>query len=441
MTRRWMVLVGVLVAAGCARATAVTKSDTPAAGFLPSGQPPQTLWAGAARVEMTSPVGTPLAGYRRRHGRPSTGVHDPLYARSLALSDGERVVVLVSCELLIIDEDLYQAVLERVERHHHIGRQGLMLWATHTHSGPGGYGHHFLEQLSMGRYDARVFEQLSDRIAEAALRAIETLQPAAVRGGQAIVEGASRNRLQDGGPTDPAVRALRVDAATGTPLAWLVTFAAHPTVLGAENRFFSGDYPGALMASVERQYPQSTCLFAVGAIADQAPVYTESDRLDQAQQLGERLAREAVQAINQQAPVTQATILAAIDDLSLPPARLRVGWWRLPAWVSERFLDRYARLHAVAVGRWLLLGAPCDMSIAIGRQMSDIARAHGWTPLIIGFADDYIGYVLPASDYATRSYEARMSFNGPAIAEELTRALTLIIERLTTERSHATTIR
>jgi hypothetical protein len=41
--------------------------------------------AGAAAVDITAPVGTPLAGYGDRWGRPSTGIHDPVYARALYL--------------------------------------------------------------------------------------------------------------------------------------------------------------------------------------------------------------------------------------------------------------------------------------------------------------------------------------------------------------------
>ena len=438
MKRMRAVALALLLAAGCAHGAPTQRAAPSAASPIPTDQPAQTLWAGAARVEMTPPVGTPLAGYSRRHGRPSVGVHDPLYARALALSDGRRVVILVSCELLIIDEALYRAALRRVQQRYRVDRADLLLWSTHTHSGPGGYGHRFLEQRSMGHYDARVFELLSRRIAEAAVRAVERLAPSSVRGGEAIVEGASRNRLKEDGPTDPLVRVLRVDGLGGTPIALLATFAAHPTVLGAENQRVSGDYPGALMAAIEEQHAGSVCLFAVGAIADQAPVRGPGDRFLEARQLGERLARAALSASEQEPAVTSVGLGATIDDLVLPPAQLRLERGRLPSWLSERFVDRYARLHLVAVGDWLLIGAPCDLSLDVGRRISDAARARGWRPLVIGFADDYIGYVLPAADYAGDSYEAHMSFNGPTVDGVLTRALTAMMDRVRLPPGHAT---
>ena len=430
--------LALLLASGCAHGAARALSST-AVSPVPSAQPSQTLWAGAARVEMTPPVGTPLAGYSRRHGAPSVGVETPLYARALALSDGRRVAVLVGCEALIIDEALYDAVLARLQRRYRLARAGLLLWATHTHAGPGAYGHRFLEELSMGRYDARVFDRLTQQIVEAASRAVAALAPSSVRGGEAIVEGASRNRMDDGGPVDPTVRALRFDAASGAPLALLVTFAAHPTVLSAANRRFSGDYPGALMAVVEAAHPGSVCLFAPGAIADQAPVYGAGDRFVQARALGARLAAAALAATAPESAHASAPVTTLVDDLRLPPARLPWGRRRLPSWVSARFVDRTARLHLVAVDGWLLIGVPCDLGVEVGRALGAAARARGWRPMIIGFADDYIGYVLPAAAYGRDTYESRMSFNGPAVADALTRALTSMMDRLTAEPDHATT--
>ena len=441
--KRWVPRVAlILCLTGCAHGSAVLhQATTPPVSPVPAGQIRGTIWAGAARVEITPPVGTPLAGYARRRGRPSRGVHDPLYARALALSDGEHVVVLVSAEILIIDQPLYEAALARIEERYRVGREGFLLWATHTHSGSGAYGQCFLEQRSMGRYDQRVFDALSRAIAEAAIRAVEVLAPAAISGGETTVEGASWNRVVDGGPTDPFVRVLRVDHRTGQPLARLVTFAAHPTVLSAANRDFSGDYPGVLMRAVETKQPGSVCLFAAGAIGDQAPVYGAEDRFTESQRLGERLAAAALEAVTEKAAVTDGRIKTVVEDLPLPDAHLRVGRLRLPSWLSRRFVESRTPLHLVAVDRWLLIGAPCDLGVEVAAEIAGAAHARGRHPIFIGFAEDYIGYVLPATAYASNTYEARMHFYGPRIADTLTRAVIAMMDTLTPVEEHATTTR
>ena len=58
------------------------------------------LTAGVAAVDITPPVGTPLGGYGARHGRPSTGVHDRLYAKALVLDNRSERIAIVTCDLI-----------------------------------------------------------------------------------------------------------------------------------------------------------------------------------------------------------------------------------------------------------------------------------------------------------------------------------------------------
>ena len=116
--------------------------------------------AGVAKEIFTLPAKVPLAGYSRRHGKPSTGVHDPAGVRALVLQDGDTVAVLASCDLLIIDERLFEAVRRRLDDLGVSGPMTLLLAATHTHSGPGAYGTKFFEKLSMGHFDPEVSQSI-----------------------------------------------------------------------------------------------------------------------------------------------------------------------------------------------------------------------------------------------------------------------------------------
>jgi neutral ceramidase len=101
------------------------------------------LAVGGAKVDITPPVGTPLAGYGRYNGRPSHGVHDPLYARVLALTHAGHTVVVVSCDLVLIDAHLRHAVLTRIRQTQPLPTDALILVATHTHTGAGALGSRF----------------------------------------------------------------------------------------------------------------------------------------------------------------------------------------------------------------------------------------------------------------------------------------------------------
>src|SRR3989338_250126 len=136
--------------------------------------------ADVARETFSLPAHVPLAGYSRRKGKPSQGVHDPVGVRALVLRDGPTTVALVSGDLLIVDEHLYQAVRRRLLADGLPRDVVLLLAATHTHSGPGAYGTRFFEKISMGHFDTVVFEAIAGHIARAISAAYKTRSPVRV---------------------------------------------------------------------------------------------------------------------------------------------------------------------------------------------------------------------------------------------------------------------
>src|SRR5689334_882485 len=93
------------------------------------------LRAGAARVEITPPIGIDLTGYLARQN-PSDSVRDPLFVRALVLDDGDSQVALVSCDLLGFDRDLVDEIRDRIAAATRIPAPNVMLACTHTHGGP-----------------------------------------------------------------------------------------------------------------------------------------------------------------------------------------------------------------------------------------------------------------------------------------------------------------
>ena len=57
------------------------------------------LLAGAARCDITPPLGYAMWGYGARHDAPSVGVLDPLQARALVLAVGNQRIALISLDL------------------------------------------------------------------------------------------------------------------------------------------------------------------------------------------------------------------------------------------------------------------------------------------------------------------------------------------------------
>ncbi len=382
------------------------------------------LRVGAAREAFSLPRHVPLAGYSRRNGKPSIGQHDPVGVHALVLQDADTTLALVSCDLLIIDERLFDAVRRRLIAEGLPQNLILFLAATHTHSGPGAYGRAYFEKLSMGHFDPTVFDHLVDTAVRAVRRAHEALAPCRIAYQTAPTSGLVINRRDPGGMVDgELVVCAFYRPEQRTPLAVLVNFAAHPTSLGAWNMELSADYPGVVAREMAQHYPGAVCLFFAGAVGDQGPV-KRGDRFERAEEIGRSLAT-TVQGLLETATIQPVDgVEARQERLSLPPARVRLGSRvTLPRWIGRSLVDDDATLSVAAVGPIAFLGVPCDLDASLGLLLKRAVRSNGWQPVLIGFASDYIGYCVTEKVYRTGGYEALMAFNGPKTGE-------LIVERL-----------
>lgn len=380
--------------------------------------------AGVASERFELPRGVPLAGYSRRHGKPSRGMHDPVGVRALALSDEDTAAMLVSADLLIIDEPLFDAANAGLRKAGLPADLILVLSATHTHSGPGAYGRQFFEKISMGHYDAAVFDALVEAIVRGGVRAWEQRVPVRAASGASSAEGLVHNRVDDAGPVDASVTVTGLYPGDArSPLALVVSFAAHPTTLGASNMELSGDYPGVLMRELERRFPSATALFFAGSAGDQAP-HKDGEGFERAERLGAALAERAASIVERLQPQPLEGLRARQARMKLPPAHVRLGPVALPRWMGRRLVDDDATLSLVLVGPTVFMGVPCDLTTrSLGARLKAAARERGLVPHIVGFASDYIGYCIPEALYESREYESALAFNGPRAGE-------LVIEKL-----------
>src|SRR5262245_26856354 len=93
------------------------------------------LLAGAAKVNITPPLGGPMAGYAARdHG--SEELDDPLHAAALVLETEGTALALVTTDLIGVSAELTAAVRQGVEEATGIPGSHVMLCASHTHFGP-----------------------------------------------------------------------------------------------------------------------------------------------------------------------------------------------------------------------------------------------------------------------------------------------------------------
>lgn len=362
------------------------------------------LEAGAAKVEITPPLDTPLNGYFDRLGRGAMAVHDPVWVRCLFLDDDETTVLLVNSDLCMISRELRNRVLELAPPE--VPKENILLTATHTHSAQGGMVRNLIVRCVSGRFVPEVLEATAQRFAEAMKQAIASRKRATIGFGVTTQSGLSVNRRVENGPTDPQIGVIRVDDSDGNIIALATNFAAHPTTVGGEDMMsISADYPGFYYNEVERVAGGScVAMFLNGAEGNQRPGNPENKSgWEQTESIGRILAARAMEVAG---TITcgETKLHVAASSPALPPT-LAAGI--LPAATDLRTLE---------IGDLLLSFVPGEACVEIGLELRRLALARGYgAQFTVGLANDYLMYFVPRELYAGLTYESAMSFYGPRI--------------------------
>src|SRR5262245_27297500 len=259
----------------------------------------QTLKAGSARRDITPREAVPMWGYGARHDALSQGTLDPLYAEALVVQAGDRKLAIVGLDL---GRSPAEASLQRIRQRvkSEAGVEYSFIAGSHTHHGP------VLELTDeagkgKGRFDAalRYYREMEDAIVAAVAEANSKLAPAKMATGSIQLEGFNRNRhtKQPVKPSDRELAVMRFDDSNGKPIAILVNFTAHPTMIPATTLRFSADYVGAMKAEVEKAMG-ARVIFMQGASGDQSVNAPNRDH----QAFGQALAKEVVKLIDSLAP-------------------------------------------------------------------------------------------------------------------------------------------
>ncbi len=366
------------------------------------------LRAGFGSVEI--PLPDAPSGSWPRHNLFATlgpGAKDAesLRAYALALDDGTHTLYLVSADLLLITPAIVEATLAGLrETGPPVERAWIYFGATHTHSGPGGLGEGFAEQVVMGRTRGDLVREAGRRIAAAMRRAGQQLAPAEVGHAAVPVPVPLRNRLAAGGPVDATLDVLAVRQEGGRPLATLLAYAAHPTTLGGEPRGPSADYPGALVRHL-RERTGAPALFLAGAVGSMTVARTDLRGPDR---LGALLADAAAAALPKIAYRREGRLAALRFPVYLPTPQVRLtrGLALSPV-LPWLLFPRAASLQAAAVNDLVMVGIPGEYSGEESLAVREAGRARGFRTFVTSLNGEYVGYILPDARYWTENYETR----------------------------------
>ena len=235
------------------------------------------LRAGAARTDITPPVGIAHGNWGAQTHTRATGADLNLWATALVLASGDEKVAIVDADLCYFTPELGKATREAVSSLTGIPFTNVRISATHTHSGPtiDKESAWFTEGTELVRAYA---DSLPGRIAGVVWEASNKLKPARIAAGNGWSEINVNRRLQRAdlyggkvflgrnwkGFVDREVKVARIDDENEQPIATLVNYACHPTIMAHLNTLITPDYPGVTKRVVE-QVVGGYCLFLQGA--------------------------------------------------------------------------------------------------------------------------------------------------------------------------------
>jgi hypothetical protein len=289
-----------------------------------------------------------------------------------------------------------------------------------------------LAMILAGKFDPKVRSFYEQRTAEAIIAADRNLKPARIAFGAGEARGISRFRSSwpPNGPIDPEVGVIRVDsAASGKPMAVLMNFAVHPTVLGSDNMSFSADFVGYARSAVEKMIGGDVlAIFANGAQGTVAPrSFLGDDQWQKAENVGTILAAEVFKVVLMIKPQDAVAIKLTRSPLPLkfvPPASFPPGISYPPVWDSE--------VSAVSFdNKFAFVTIPGELSSILNIQVKERGRMLGFEKtFLLGLTNDALGYILSEDEYRHKTYESTISLFGPTFGSFITNETFASLEKL-----------
>ncbi len=400
---------------------------------------PQLLFGFAKRV-ITPALGRGpvyMAGFDL--DRKATGVHDDLWARAVAVSDGRQKVAIVAVDLIgFFHADVLKA-RERLQQE--VPGAVLVVASTHDHEGPDTMGLWGKGRFSSG-VDPGYLERVRTAVVEAAAEALSRTRP----GRLLVAQTRTPGLVEDGRlprVIDDTLTAMEAVAEDGTTLGTIVDWSSHPEALGGRNTIVTSDYPHFLRARIEQRLG-GTCVFLVGSIGglmtplglkltapDGRPIPADSFALAQA--VGERAADAALAALKTARPSAttaleyrSATVFVPLDNrlyrlamflgvldrrvysdgrpatsLFGDDLRTEIGYLRIG--------DAEALLVPAEIYPELVRGGiqdPQDPGAdfpGAPRERPLASLLSGPVKLVVGLANDEIGYIIPRSEWDAKA--------------------------------------
>lgn len=370
--------------------------------------------------------------------RAMAGVHDSLMLSAAYITDElGKELLLVAFDGVATSPSLATAARASV------GPDcTTVVLASHTHSAPA-LAVPSWDQGVTGAADVGYERWLAEEVRAACEAAVASAASGEIRVGSAELRDlVGSNRRHPGGPGDPRVRVIELRKTGSLGSLLLAIHGCHPTVLGPDNLWGSADLALGLRTGVADGGYDGAVQLLIGGAGDQSTRSTRrASTFDEALRLGGALGEAAMRALVAARPVEdfaavgvdvdvpirvfpdEPTAQASLDEVratidshvagGAPTAVIRsLQVMELGMQHELRRARNPLRIGASAsleltvlrLGSQRVVFAPVEPFLGPALELERDARA--W---LVGYANDYLGYLLPDEEIVVGGYELAAS--------------------------------
>jgi hypothetical protein len=335
-------------------------------------------------------------------------VHDDMYARCVVFERDGVKIALVGADLFGMARIDIDVMRERAAKS---GIDFMVLAMSHNHAAPDTIGVY-------GYYPAEYIKYLQDRVVDCVREAAGNLRPvkefrAASRempmdGGRVI--GYIRN-ARNPGIVDPTLSVIQAIGTDGKPIATIVNFACHVEGLEHGVAELSADFPGYMCEQI-RADGGGQAVFLNGAVGGMISGDSKARTHEESKNTGLGLAARVKELAATAQPPATFDFGFTTRKVTFPMTNPRF----LPLYAARGGLDEgraSSEMALVRLGEAQLVTLPGELLPEVSFEIQQ--KMTGFPRILIGLANDELGYIIPEYDFRSDGYEETMS-QGKGIA-------------------------
>jgi len=396
-------------------------------------------------------TGIPLGGYMVRY---STGVHDDIHVRSIYLSDGSNEVLLISTDLLMLYGIFVSQMREIINKETGVPKENILISSLHNHSSPDSLGLTGLKGFLKYTLRENWFKEVRKKIIKSAVIAKKNAENGLIGAAQVPVsERIAINRRHPKRDLHYKLTILKFNNLKNELIGLSSNYAMHATTLSGKNLLVSAEYAGYLNRKLEKRFSNVFSNYFNGPCGDLNPNLFPKDKpyeeidfdyyfsgeyghfndlagYHHTKYLGEKLADMVIENVNKinvqeiksikvQSRIIEFPVIAKHPKMKLIDRIL--GKIKI---VLFKFLTKYNRSNGSYFSYFLkkgklhvrtelqlikinedimIIAVPVELFSELGDEM--VKKSPIKNTFVVGYANDFIGYVYPISECEHGGYE------------------------------------